>query len=60
MTCDGCKYWSELVAASEGCDPIKAMCLNPDSGHYQKMVRRGCEDKQEGRAIDDPSYRAGD
>lgn len=52
--CDGCKYWSELVAQSIGCSPIKALCLNFGSDYYNKMVSNGCEDREEGTPIDQP------
>jgi len=53
--CDGCKWWSELVAQQIGLDPMEAMCLNPVSPRYQRMVHDGCECCEHGRAIDDPS-----
>ena len=53
--CDGCAFWSELCAQSIGCGPMEAMCLNPQSPHYQRMVNRGCAKYHAGRSIDDPS-----
>ena len=52
--CDGCMYWSELIATSIGHRPIKAMCLNENSERYQKMSCMGCDSKVEGHPIDDP------
>ncbi len=53
-TCEGCLYWSELLAQCEdGC--IKAMCLNWHSPHYQKYTWDGCVGYTVGLAIDDPS-----
>lgn len=54
MTCEDCKYWSELVAASVGNGPLKAMCLNVDSPHYTSMVHRGCDRYEAGRSVDCP------
>jgi hypothetical protein len=53
--CDGCKWWSELCARSFGCGPMEALCLNPNSPRYNKMVFDGCDRYEAGRAIDDPS-----
>jgi hypothetical protein len=53
--CDGCKFWSEMVAASIGCEPMKAMCLNSESHRYQKMVNSGCDKYEAGRPVDDPT-----
>ncbi len=53
--CEGCQYWSEMVAESIGCGPIKAMCLNDESGHYNKMVNHGCDNYRAGYAIDMPT-----
>lgn len=25
--CNGCRYWSEMVAEAWGCGPVKALCL---------------------------------
>lgn len=54
-TCDGCKFWSELIARQVGDGPMQAMCLNVESHRYQKMVDGGCDQHTEGRPIDDPS-----
>jgi hypothetical protein len=54
--CEGCKFWSELVAHATGDEPIRALCLNPESRSYQKMVHTGCDKKIEGPAIDDPDF----
>lgn len=60
MVCDGCKWWSEMVAQSLGCGPIEAMCLNPESSEYQRMIRDGCSERKSGRAVDDPTPIGGD
>lgn len=52
--CDGCKWWSELCAYAIGGEPMKAMCLNPDSLDFQRMKHAGCDKYEAGRAIDDP------
>lgn len=54
-TCDGCKFWSELVARSVGGAEMEALCLNHESHRYNKMVNGGCDKHVQGRAIDDPS-----
>jgi len=54
-TCDGCKFWSELIAAMNGGEEMKALCLNTESHRYSKMVHGGCEKYVAGRSIDDPS-----
>ena len=54
-TCDGCKYWSELVAMGNGAGELDALCLNPESHRYNRMVCGGCDKYEAGRSIDDPS-----
>ena len=54
-TCDGCKFWSELIAQAIGGRDVEALCLNPESHRYNKMVNGGCDKHVAGRAIDDPS-----
>jgi len=44
--CDGCKWWSEMCAQSIGCGPMEALCLNPDSPRYNRMVYDGCRDRK--------------
>ena len=58
-TCDGCKFWSELIAQWKGSGPTESMCLNPESHRYQAMVAGGCDKHTPGRAVDDPSPTAG-
>lgn len=36
--CDNCRYWSEMIAESIGCGPIKALCLSDESPHKGKMT----------------------
>lgn len=55
--CDGCKWWSEMVAESIGCGPMTAMCFNEDSCHNQKMVYQGCDKHTFGIAVDSPYRR---
>jgi hypothetical protein len=40
-----------MCACSEGLEPMKAMCLNAVSGHYQQMVNGGCVKHEVGCAI---------
>lgn len=54
-TCDGCKFWSELIAGAIGGEVVKAMCLNPRSHQYQKMADGGCVEYQAGRPLDCPT-----
>ena len=56
MTCDGCKWWSELCAQSLGGGPMYAMCLNSDSSHCSSMVMKRCAEYEAGVAVDDPSF----
>ena len=53
-TCEGCKWWSEMLANSVGCGPILALCLNEDSNHSERMVHHGCAKYAAGSAVDDP------
>ena len=55
MAGEGCRWWSQMVAESLGCGPIEALCLNPESNEYQRMVRNGCNKHETGRAVDDPT-----
>lgn len=52
--CEGCKYWSELCAQSIGCGPLEALCLNPDSPQYSRMVNEGCREYAAGKSVDYP------
>jgi hypothetical protein len=53
--CDGCKFWSELVATQRAGWEMQALCLNPNSHCYQKMVAGGCGEYVAGRSLDDPA-----
>ena len=58
MKCQDCRFWSEMVAASTGCGPIKALCLCEDSPLRMKMTTEinGCQHGKENLfgAIDAP------
>ncbi len=54
--CEGCKFWSEMIAESKGGGPLKAMCLNDKASCYQDMVHEGCNNREEGPSIDEPGY----
>jgi len=56
-TCDGCKFWSERIAASIGCEAVKALCLNRESHSYNQMVNGGCDKHEAGIPIDMPRPR---
>ena len=50
-TCEGCKYWSELMAmVSYG--KIEAVCLNNESIHNGKFVSKSCDKREEGVPVD--------
>lgn len=38
MKCEDCRFWSEMCAASIGCGPIEALCLNEKSPYQGKMI----------------------
>lgn len=54
QTCEGCKFWSELIAQSTDDMETEALCLNERSTFRGKFVRNGCDEYVVGRAIDDP------
>lgn len=55
--CAGCRFWSEMVAQSIGCEPVEALCLSDGSkrGKYT-TERMTCEAWKSGHlgAVDDP------
>ena len=58
MSCEGCKYWSEMVAESIGGGPVKALCMRECGAnlpHAARMVYMGCEHREIGPALDDPA-----
>ena len=36
--CKGCRYWSEMLARSEGGGPVQAACLNNKSPNRSKFT----------------------
>ena len=36
--CKGCRYWSEMIAKSDGGGPVQAMCLNSKSENSSKYT----------------------
>lgn len=46
--CNGCQWWSEMIAAAFSGNPVTATCLNEDSPRFGKMAYRGCELKVDG------------
>ena len=57
--CGDCKFFSEMIASSEGCGPIKAMCLCGHSKHHGKYVselQSRCDFYFFGPAIDMPEF----
>lgn len=55
--CDGCRYWSEMIAQSSA-NGIQAYCLNPKSINYQEFTLRhkSCSEWRDGPwgAVDSP------
>lgn len=58
-SCDGCKFWSEMVAEGTVGGPLKALCLNYKGPHHSEMVHRGCSKYEQGPSIDNPSIQDG-
>jgi hypothetical protein len=61
--CEGCKFWSEMVAESIGGGPLEALCLNQD-GKYSGEFTPGyvsCDKWESGEfgAVDDPERWSG-
>lgn len=42
--CDGCRFWSEMVAQAWGGGPMEALCLSEKSPYHSKYTtpRRSC------------------
>ena len=56
--CDGCKFWSEMIAAAGGeYKTVHAYCLSPHAeglGYEERMVCAGCDHRESGVPIDMP------
>lgn len=56
--CDGCRFWSEMLAQSIGGGPVEAYCLSDKSPKRQTYVRGSfvCDAWQDayGYAVDAP------
>jgi hypothetical protein len=55
--CEGCKFWSEMLAkVNSDNTAVEAMCLCESSHRYQRytVLRQGCEFYAEGYPIDMP------
>jgi hypothetical protein len=50
--CNGCKYWSEMIAHSIDGGPVEAICFNKLSPNHNLYTNFGCRCKEEGMAID--------
>lgn len=48
--CEGCKFWSELVAQTDERGFVEALCLHPD--RPRTFTRTGCRDHVDGVALD--------
>ena len=51
-SCDGCRWWSELIASSIGLGPVKAMCLYAGGPMSGQMVNSGCDLYLQGQSVD--------
>jgi hypothetical protein len=51
-SCNGCKYWSEMIAHSIDGGPVEAMCFNKLSPNHNLYTLWGCRCKEEGIAQD--------
>lgn len=58
-SCEGCMFWSELIARSIGGRPLEALCLNLVARNYGIYTHAGCDDFEAGPAIDDPDEGGG-
>ena len=57
MSCDGCMYWSVMVAEVGSDGYLRAMCLHPklDKTPFLARLRHsGCDDYEEGPSMDRP------
>ena len=52
MTCDGCKYWSEVISRANAAGVVKAMCMSENSPNSGTMTRQRCEQFEAGVAVD--------
>lgn len=56
--CKGCRYWSEMLARSDGGRPIEAVCLKQSGQHSGNYMPGSttCDDWASGHfgAVDDP------
>lgn len=50
--CEGCKYWSEMLAEARG-SVVVAMCLHPE--RKRDYTSRGCEKREVGEPVDLPT-----
>ena len=54
-TCDGCRYWSELMARGRrGLYTVEAMCLSATSEHGGQYAYSGCGMYEAGKPVDQP------
>lgn len=56
MSCNTCRFWSELMAYAEGSGPVKAMCISRDGPHAQTYQSRfhHCSAYDHGAPVDMP------
>ncbi len=56
--CNGCRYWSEMIAQSIGGAPVQALCLSPTSPRRLQYLSgtQSCTDWASGHlgAVDEP------
>ncbi len=63
MSCEGCMYWSEMVAACDGGGPVKALCMHESTrgwSYDNRMTYQGCAEKEPGIPLDMPAWRRAD
>lgn len=57
MSCEGCKFWSDLVAESVG-GRLRALCMHESVkgwSNAMRMTYAGCGYREEGEPLDSPS-----
>ena len=54
-SCEGCQWWSEMIAEGTLEGGIKALCLREGSPNYSRMVCGGCHHHEPGDPVDLPA-----
>ena len=56
-SCEGCRYWSELIARvtyGHFTSAVEAMCLSAESEHAGQYAYGGCGMYEAGKPVDRP------